>query len=94
MGITMISHSGLVVPYGILEHGQILWFVQPQAITWANTDLLNWNSKDEFKWNFNQNTVIFFEENAYDSVCQMVAALLRPQFINSLVPGRFEQNFR
>ena len=32
MSITMISHSGLVVPYGIPGHDQILSLVQPQAI--------------------------------------------------------------
>ena len=36
----MISHSGLVVPYGIPEHGQIWSLVQPQAITTFNIEIL------------------------------------------------------
>ena len=32
---------------------------------------------------FNQNMVIFIQENAFDNVSKMVAFLLRPQSVNS-----------
>ena len=51
-----------------------------QAIIWNNAGILSIRNK--LQWNFNQNSDIFFQENALESVvCEMVSILSRPQCV-------------
>ena len=43
-----------------------------------------------FQWKFNQNAVIFIEENAHENVvCEMASILSRPQCVNLRIPMCF-----
>ena len=45
--------------------------------------IVNWTFVNIFQWKFNQNTVIFIEENARENVvCEMASILSRPQCVN------------
>ena len=44
--------------------------------------IVDWTLGNKLQWNFNQNTIIFIEENAFANVhCEMVAILLRAHIV-------------
>ena len=46
-------------------------------------DIVNWILADIFQWKFNQNTIIFIDENARQNVvCEMASILSRRQCVN------------
>ena len=57
-------------------------------------DIVKWTLRNKLQWNFNQNSNIFIQENAFESVSWEMAAILSwSQCVNSLAPGKFEWNF-
>ena len=58
-------------------------------------NIVNWTLRNKLQWNINWNSYIFIQENAFENVvCKMACILSRPQWVNSLAPGRFQFNFR
>ena len=54
---------------------------QCQAIIWNNA--VNWILRNKLQWNFDENSDIFFQENALESVVRKMAAILsQPQCVN------------
>ena len=46
--------------------------------------IVNWTLANIFQWKFNQNTAIFIEENARETVvCEMASILSRPQCVKA-----------
>ena len=37
--------------------------------------------RNKFQWNFNHNSYIFFQENPFKNVCEMLSILSRPQYV-------------
>ena len=56
-----------------------------QAIIWAKAGILLIGAlRNKLKWNLNQNSNIFIQENAFESVvCETAATLSQPQCVNS-----------
>ena len=47
--------------------------------------IVNWALMNKLQWNFSQNSNIFIQENAFESVvCEMAAILSRPQCVKVL----------
>ena len=45
--------------------------------------IVNWTPGNKFQWKFYQNTMVFFQQNAFENVvCIMMAILFRPQCVN------------
>ena len=50
--------------------------------------IVNWTFRNKLQWNLNQNTKLFFHENACENiVCEMAAILSRRRWVNSPRPG-------
>ena len=63
-----------------------------QAIIWTNAGILLIEpvGTNKLLWNLSRNSHIFIQENVFENVVWKIAAILsRPQFVNSLAPGRY-----
>ena len=38
------------------------------VLTWDHWNIINWTLRNKPQWNFNQNSYIFIQENAYETV--------------------------
>ena len=55
-------------------------------------DIVNWTHRNKLQWNFNQNSWIFFPENALEySVWKMAAILSRPQCFKVIMRSKWRQ---
>ena len=49
--------------------------------------IINCTLRNKFQWNFDQNTMIFIQENAFENILYKMAAILsRPQCVNQTIP--------
>ena len=63
------------------DNGLITWSASSSYLNQC-WNIVKWTLRNKLKWNLNQNSNIFIEENAFESVvCEMSAILSRPQCV-------------
>ena len=81
------------INYGIIGLYNSLSHVQCQALIWTNDGHVKWSFRIKFPLKWNENTIIFMQENEFENVVSdMEVVLTRSQYDNSIVTmGQFVQ---
>ena len=81
-----LSHCGLVPPYGVSLVQLMVWFLfGNKPLLKQMLTIISCTLRNKFEWKFNQNMIIFIQENGFENIfCKMSTILSQPQCIKRL----------